>query len=352
MTNELSAIREVLLRTAPTLSVYRGPSDGSAQVRDLAGSGADPATVDAVEAYLREQPYHAAPHAVFAAGGRVRYAHSLTGGAIGDRIRYGAPADVAPLFGWLQGRPPYVLVVTDRAGADVMAVPGGEVTGETTLVIGPDDEIERNAPGGWSQPRFQRRAEDSWHHNAVAVAQEVTRELHRVDAHLLLVAGDVRAVQMLRDSLRNGVRRSARLQHVPGGRQPDGSQAVRAAAVVEAVESYAAKASADLLGRFIDARGPAGTAVEGARATVAALAAGRVGTLLVADDPADDRTAWFGPDVSARLDAAPGLVRGRLVDVAIRAAVLTDARVHVVSGVESEEIAEGIGALTRFHGRT
>jgi len=41
-----------------------------------------------------------------------------------------------------------------------------------------------------------------------------------------------------------------------------------------------------------------------------------------------------------------------LVDVAIRAAVLTDARVHVVSSVVAEEIAEGIGALTRFDGRT
>lgn len=256
---------------------------------------------------------------------------------------------LAPRLALLQARPPYVLVVTDRTGADVTAVPGGAVAGEVTVVVGPDDEIERNAPGGWSQPRFQRRAEDSWHHNAVAVADQVTRALQKVDAHLLLVAGDVRAVQMLRDSLSTGVRRSASLRHVPGGRQPDGSAEVRAAAVAKAVEAYAAESSAGLLTRFLDVRGPGGAAVEGARATVDALVAGRVGTLLVVDDPADDRTAWYGEDVLARLDAAPSLVPGRLVDVAIRAALLTDAGVHIISAVEAEEIAEGIGALTRFH---
>jgi len=247
-----------------------------------------------------------------------------------------------------QARPPYVLVVTDRTGADVTAVPRGAATGRTTVVIGPDDEIERNAPGGWSQPRFQRRAEDSWHHNAVAVAEEVTRALHRVDATLLLVAGDVRAVQLLRDGLPGAVRRTVTLRQVPGGRQPDGSAAARAEAVAKAVQAYAAELSADLLKRFLDLRGPGGAAVEGADATLAALAAGRVDTLLVVDDPADERVAWFGEGVVARLDGAPPLTSGRLAVVAIRAALLSDADVHIVTATEAEEIAEGIGALTRF----
>jgi hypothetical protein len=154
---------------------------------------------------------------------------------------------------------------------------------------------------------------------------------------------------MLRDSLPGGERKSVTLRLVPGGRHPDGSDAVRAAAVEKEIRTYVDEFSAGLLKRFLDVRGPSGAAVEGALATARALAAGRVQTLLVADDPADERVAWFGDGVPVRLDAAPDLPSGRLVDVAIRAALLTDADVHIVSAVAAEEIAEGIGALTRFH---
>lgn len=366
MTNEQRAIRELLWRATPTLSVYRGPGNGFARV-DAPGRTADPATVEAVEGYLRSRPYHPAPLAIFASGGTIRYLRSLPAGGVPYRTAYGTPALVAPLLAWLQRHPAYVLVVTDRTGADITAVPDGEVTGATTVVFGPDDEIERNAPGGWSQPRFQRRAEDSWHHNAMVVAGEVTRALTRVGARLLLVAGDVRAVQLMRDALPTSVLRSVHLRQVPGGRQPDGSAAVRAAAVAEAVAAYTTESATGRLKRFIDVRGPSGAAVEGARATLRALSEGRLGTLLVADHPADDRTAWFGVGAPAWLDgeqptpaAHPRprmrhragerlLRRGRLVDVAIRAAVLTDAQVHVLPASEGEEIAEGIGGLTRFH---
>src|SRR5262249_17828898 len=153
---------------------------------------------------------------------------------------------------------------------------------------------ERNAPGGWSQPRYQRRAEDSWQHNAAAVAQVITRALRDLRAGLLLVAGDVRAVQLLRDHLPPALRRQVTLRHVPGGRGHDGSEAVRRAAIVEAVDGYVADRARAALERFTE-RGKGGT-VEGEAATLSALAAGRVDTLLLNDDRDDERKAWYGPD--------------------------------------------------------
>jgi hypothetical protein len=359
-------VRELVRRLDPTLSVYLGLESGEPPVvaerdaqlrwRALAATarrlGADQATADAVGEYLEAQPYQATELALFAADGAVRQVQPIPGGARFDRVRYGAPADVAPLLAWLARHPAYVLVVTDRTGADITQVRAGSATGETVVVEGPDDEIERNAPGGWSQPRYQRRAEDSWQHNASAVATAAVHALRRTGARLLLVAGDVRAVQLLRDHMPLGLRRDITVQHLPGGRSPDGSAGLRAAALQEAIREYVATESARAVMHFIDARGPSGMALEGVAATLPALAAGRLSSLLVADDPDDERLAWFGPDLPAAADAAVppfGAERqGRLVDVAIRAAVLTDADVHVLGREDAAEIAEGIGGLTRF----
>jgi hypothetical protein len=358
-------IRDLVRREEPTLSVYIGlpvaeplvtaEHDVYLRWRPLQAMaqrlGADRATTGAVVAHLQAQPLQASELALFAADGAVDQVLPIPGGPPFDRVRFGAPADVAPLFAWLAHHPAHVVVVVDRVGADITEAPAGALAGHTTTVIGPDDEIERNAPGGWSQPRYHRRAADSWQHNAAAVAAEAIRAVRRTGAELLLVAGDVRAVQLLHDHLPLGLRQKVTLRHLPGGRSPDGSATHRAAALTQTIREYAVSRATDLVQHFIDARGPSGTAVEGAPATLAALAAGRVATLLVADND-DDRYAWFGPELLAAPDAAAPPVgataRGRLVDVAIRAAVLTDAEVHILSPEMAGEVAEGIGGIGRF----
>jgi hypothetical protein len=102
-----------------------------------------------------------------------------------------------------------------------------------------------------------------------------------------------------------------------------------------------------LLERFATELGQAGApraahgdrAVEGAAATLAALGRGQVETLLLTGLFLDDeRTAWFGPaptDVAADRDELAGLgvaepVEGRLVDVAVRAAMGTGAGVRIL----------------------
>src|SRR5690606_11309955 len=79
-------------------------------------------------------------------------------------------------------------------------------------------------------------------------------------------------------------------------------------------------------------------AANGAVATFEALARSQVDVLLVHDAADDDRQAWWSPDAgTAALDSAtlealgPGEpVQGRLVDVAITAALRSGASVRVV----------------------
>jgi hypothetical protein len=367
---DITTVRDLVRPLDPVASVYLGLTPATPTVdtgedlylrwrslgKGLGEQGADRSTVDAIGRHLAGQPVFPTELAIFATGGAVLLAQPIPGGARFDRGRFAAPADVVPLLAWLHRHPPYVVVVIDRAGADVTAVPGGVMSGSTAVVTGPDDEIERNAPGGWAQPRYRRRAEDSWRHNAAAVADATTRALRDLPARLLLVAGDVRATQLLREHLPAQIRRDVTLRHLPGGRSPDGSTAARQEAIAQAVTGYAADTTTALLDRFTE-RDPAG-AVEGLAATLAALAAGRVATLFVADDPDDTRTAWYSPHVlcAAAVNDIPDgdghgdgrwPARGRLVDVAVRAALLTDADVRVVD-IAAGRFAQSIGALCRY----
>jgi hypothetical protein len=259
----------------PTASVYLGlqPSvvDGDtrldldlrrhALVARLAVRGADEATIEALAAFLADVPVSPSELVVFARDGVVIAAQEIPGGAgldpgrvaaRFDRARFAVPPDLLPLLAWQQRHPAHVVAVTDRAGADITATRRGRLTGTRTAVAGPDDEIERNAPGGWSQPRYQRRAEDSWRHNATAVAGAVLQALRDVHSGLLLLAGDVRAVQLLRQRLP----RTVQIRHLPGGRSEDGSAPARRTAIAAALDAYAAERSARLIDRLVADRGP------------------------------------------------------------------------------------------------
>jgi hypothetical protein len=356
-------IGEIVRPLNPVATVYLGLDGGGGPEADrtlrsraiidhLHRSGAPAATMDTLRTCLDSIAPHRTEMAIGVAGADVLFCQPIGGWAGRDRYGHGAPAHVLPLVSWLQSHPPYVEVLIDRAGADVVSVHRGTMSATTRHVDGPDDEIERNAPGGWAQPRYQRRAEDSWRHNAAAAADVTASAMREAGADLLLVAGDVRAVQLFEDRIRDRVR-TVVVRHVPGGRHPDGSGGARGAAIHEHIAAYVDDTTAALLATLRAELGPHGRGVVGVVNTLAALAAGRLRTLLVTDDEADERAAWFGPDVlcvdeSSLGPMPPGasLRAGRLIDVAVRAALLTDADVRVLS--DTSGLPEGIGGLCRF----
>ncbi|MGH3344548.1 MAG: Vms1/Ankzf1 family peptidyl-tRNA hydrolase [Carbonactinosporaceae bacterium] len=347
-------------------SVYLGRTPGAlrdpdlelrwhAMTGSLAGHGVDEPTLDALHRRVMAGPAGSDGIAMFAAAGDVLFARETPGSGHADRAVGGRLPHVLPLLAWMQRRPPHVVVTVDRRGAELVSVRRGQASGETVTVYGPDDEIERNRPGGWSQPRYQHRAEDSWLHNAATVADAVARALRRVRARLLVLAGDVRARQLLEEHLGAAFRRHVVIRHVTGGRAPDGSQAIHAAEVAEAVTGIAEDETAGLLDRLAEGRGPDGRTVEGVRPTLDALAQGRVSTLFVVDDPGDERVAWFGPGTCrlAERPDAPSVVGARptgarLTDAAVGAALLTRAGVRVLAPGSAHAPAEAIGALCRF----
>jgi Bacterial archaeo-eukaryotic release factor family 2 len=357
------ALRDLYRRPGPYASVYidiRGTGMQEVWPRwhavaaELERQGAGVGLL----AVVRDRVLGAAPGpgmlAVFASRGRVLLAVDMPGGVPRpDLARYEVLPHLLPLLEWLQGRPPHLIAVADRTGADLTLFPGGAVRPVRWTVEGPDDEIERNAPGGWAQGRYQHRAEDSWEHNAVRVVEELVPAVRRYGVRLLVLAGDLRAVQYLEKHLPARVTKKVIVRHVPGGRSQDGSEHLRAEQLAAEVRLAVAEWTA---AEFDEARAPGGRAVEGRVATAEALAQGRVGVLLLAPEPGPARPAWFGPsgtDVAAdpetleRAGVRPR--RGRLVDVAVRAALLTGVEVRVLPSADIPRApSEGIGALCRF----
>jgi Bacterial archaeo-eukaryotic release factor family 2 len=317
---------------------------------DLREEGVPEATLAAIDPLVEGSHAAGATLAVIAAVDGVRYSNSLPAPPPRDAVvRHGALPDVLPLLAAAQSAVPHVAVLTDRTGADIAArfVDGGA---RSERVEGRDSPfIHKPQAGGWSQPRYHHRAEALWESNAGEVADALTRLVDQVRPRFVAAAGDVRAVQLLREQAPKRVRE---LLRVVGG-EHHALDAVFAAAdrlVAETVQ-------ADTERMLAEERAQPGRAVEGAAATLEALARGQAATLLVAGPwPEDRRTAWFGPaptDVAGDRDALAALgvatpVEGRLVDVAVRAALGTGARVRVVEPDHPDGPREGIGALLRF----
>jgi Bacterial archaeo-eukaryotic release factor family 2 len=355
---------DLLDGTQPVASVYfdlRATARSDAPLRwrnladGLADQGAPVALVEALAGRVLGSVPGPGVLAAFARGSTVALMTVLPGAELPDLARYGALPHLVPLLVWEQEHPARVVAVLDRTGADISVYPAGSTEPLDAIVTGPDDEIERNAPGGWAQGRYQHRAEDSWEHNSAAVADVLGRLLRRFGARLLLLAGDVRALQYLEEHLPNWVRTGVTVRRVTGGRSEDGSTERRAEQLAEQTLQIATERLETLLAEFADHLGTGGTAVEGADETLTALAAGRVRVLLLSADTPQQPRAWFGPgptEVTLRPDLLQQAGRpaheAALTDVAIRAALLTDAEVRIVPAGQRPSFSDGVAALCRF----
>jgi len=359
-----TSVHEVLEAQGPIASVWmrtgaRAEGESALNQRHLIASlldqGADARTLRVVHDQLSRLTKEPGVEAVYVSGDRVLGVFRLSGAQTPEAAVYAEVPRILPVLSWFQQRPAHVVALVDRAGADLLSWSCGAHVPDTVVVTGPDDEIERNAPGGVAQMRYQRRAEDSWQHNAAAVARQIVETLERDRAELLLLSGDQHAVRYVQDHLPARIPQQVRVVHIPGGRavgEPARRQDERvASAVGQAVEAETAR----LVDAVADGLGAGGLGVDGVQATVEALAAVRVRTLLVTDDPGDRRTLWVGPgaaDIADRRSPRPGgwpLVReAPVADAAVRCALLTGADVRILAPGGAAAPAEGIAALCRF----
>lgn len=321
--------------------------------RTLVAADAPEVAIQAIDEAVAEARAHAGGESLLvvadAAGNRG--AASLPDAVSEGRAWCGALPRLTPILETRARFVPHVIVVADRTGADIVAIDAvGRVAGSE--VEGDTEHIHRGSFGGWSQRRFQQRAENTWESNAAEVAAEVDAVRARIGAPLVVVTGDVRARQFLQEHAGHDLAEALVLVDGPGRADADALEAFqpevdRQVATIVAANTRAAMEA------FQEAR-QTGGAADGPDQTLRALSEARVATLVVHADPDDERSASIDrgavqlaaePETLKDLGLSP--VQVRLLDAAVWGALRTGADIRFVPGSGPHAPSGGLGAILR-----
>ncbi|HEV2894817.1 MAG TPA: Vms1/Ankzf1 family peptidyl-tRNA hydrolase, partial [Actinomycetota bacterium] len=201
----------------------------------MLAAGVPGATVAAIDPLVEGSHTAGATLAVIAAVDGPRYSANLPDPPPRDTLlRHGALPDVVPLLAAGQAAVPHVAVLTDRTGAEMAARVADDVARTERVEGRATSHIHKAQAGGWSQPRYHHRAEALWESNAGEVADALTRLVDQVRPRFVAVAGDVRALQLLREQSPKRVRE---LLQVVGGELPSVDQVLNKAAELAEAEA-------------------------------------------------------------------------------------------------------------------
>jgi hypothetical protein len=256
----------------------------------LAEQGAPEAVVEAVRSRLSEaNGGEGAPlrgrALVVAADGTVVLDQPLVDAPRQEVAEWSPQPDLLPVLRQLPGRVPHIVVVADRVGADIsVATLAGRPEIEDE-VEGDSFQIRKFPGGGWAHHRYQHNAENKWVHNADNVAQRITSLVRRLQPRFVLVAGDVRARQILTDRAADSWSDLV-VSMDEGGRAAGADREPVDRRAAELVAEHEGHEEAQAVEQ-IQAAGAHGLAVTGTPAVVEALRKGQVETLVLADQPGE-----------------------------------------------------------------
>ena len=376
---DLSFLRSLLESPGPFVSVYldtsdydRGVDTRARQVRwrdlrdELAKENDDSGTLDALGAALAApEVFGAQGVAAFGTGGRVPLVVKLPGVPRREQAHWSRLPDLLPLLAQSPPRPPHLLVSATREGGEVLVV-GGAGSGQQQEVQGTGWPVHKVKSGGWSADRYQRSAEDAWQTNAKELAAAVVQAASGQRLEAVIVAGDIRARELLVEKLPDDLRR----QTVVIDRELPVDSDEFAQVAEEALQQLEDDGTRAQLETFRDHSGT-GRAVEGLAETVPALRDGQVAELFIGGRYTDgDRKAleldwasspaWVGPGLADIALSEADLRDRNVTDVAqdqvgaalIRAAAGTDARLFVVPpggpAAGDRPLRDDVGALLRY----
>lgn len=250
-------------------------------------------------------------------------------------------------------RRPHLVVRADRAGAQIARVVRGEVAADTEVTGDRDFRLKKVQAGGWSQKRFQNHAEHNWDQNAQQVADAIANEAEAIDAELIVVTGDERAVNLIGDHLPERWRDMTHLDdHQPYDDESDATTFERAETLLR---DRVGRAIVATLERFAEHRGRGETAAGDVSDVLAALRRGAVDTLLLSGD-SDERVHLAIEDPrqvafeAAELEALglEEVIDARLTDAAAEAALAGGAEIVIVPEHGPRGPAGPLGAILRF----
>ncbi|OUE18320.1 hypothetical protein BFL36_14300 [Clavibacter michiganensis] len=244
----------------------------------------------------------------------------------------------------------HVVVETSRDGGEVRVIRSGvdELVAEHD-VQGRTDTLHAVRTGSWGQDRLQHHAEEIWRQTQGELATRVDDVVRRHRPSLLVVAGDIRARQLLEGEV--GAEARAILAVEPTNTRADGSDdRALEERVRDELQRILAASERDVLDRVAQhvGRGDGGAETR-LGAVVRALAGAQVDTLVLDADALRDQRLLALADApwiaTAPEDALGAPVLGRVpAHVALtRAALLTDARLVFTDSTTAPDGEDAIG---------
>ena len=271
-----------------------------------------------------------------------------------DVATFGPLPHAMPLLAQRGEDVPYVRVVADRTGGDLQAIAVGgaprrqQVSGSETF------PLRKVRVGGWSHRRYLQAAEESWKRNAGDVVAAAVDLAESVAAEVMIVGGDVRAVQSFVEQLPKKwhdrvVRTDAGSRHA--GADDDALDD----ATVQAVAAVAERHLQDAVDRFQAQRGD-NAASTGLADVVDRLQRAQVEAVLLVDDPSSTDMLWIGPDdptliaVDEQTLRRVGVTEPQRVraDAALVRAIAGTGAELILVGPDDVPLEHGVGAVLRY----
>lgn len=293
----LSDLRSLYTHPGPWVSVYLDASRDNERGAEavglrwraareaLAAAGVSQGVLDGVERVVSDDVGGEHGLAVFAGPSGVAHVEALPRPPAQTSAELGPLPRVMPMLEQRGEQVSWLRVVVDRTGADL------ESATEHRTVEGPERyPLSKNKPGGWSAPRYQQQAEVSWERNAGAVAGAAAEMAEQIGAEVLILAGDLRARQLVEERLPKVWR--WRTRHSDGSRAAGASPDRLEKQTHRAVEEIAQARLEEALDR---------AAVHGTGSlsnVVAALRQGAAEAVIVEPSKLDREILWVGPEPS------------------------------------------------------
>jgi len=254
-----------------------------------------------------------------------------------------------PLAKLIDTYPRYAAVMLDTNKARIFVFGGEEERQEQ--VVG--EKTRRTSKGGWSQARYQRRAENFHMLHIKEIVDALDKIVRDDNIDRIVVAGADVAMPILREQLPKHLADKI----VEIGAHEDGESGSFVERTMAALREKDAETDAEKVQELMDAWQSGGLGVAGPEATLSAFQLGQVDELIITATPELLKNVQKLPD-----DAAPGEVKAdtsapqgtadekrlRLADELVTRAHQTSARIRFIEDENLLAGIGGVGALLRF----
>lgn len=263
----------------------------------------------------------------------------------------GSVPHLYPLARVIENHPRYAALLLDTNRAQIFVFGLGATERAETVVSA---KTRRTSKGGWSQARYQRRA-DNVHQSHIKEVIETLEQLVRdEDLQHVVVAGEDVALNILHDQLPKTL--ADKLIDMKSWDRTAGEAEILASSL-EALREKDAETDAEKVDELMSAWRSGGLGVAGPEATLSALQLGQVDELIIGAAPDALKSVQKLPE-----DAAPGEVvadtsapqgasdegRLKLSDELVTRAQQTGARIRFIEDTALLAGVGGVGALLRF----